>query len=429
VYLGFGIIIETGMQLVVEFGDYFPPGVLVLIETLFPFGNFIAIVGHGVVYGGLRWDNLNLTLSGISGIAQFICNFVNLLLNLTICIIFNLCNPPPFGPAPIGWRQFFKLSAWKSLFKRIEYVEFKGIDLISVRKVYDEKTIAVADVNLFIQRRECLLCVGANGAGKSTLLEMLCGARQPTSGTITACGSDIFVDIRAYHSILSIVFQDNTLIPNYTTREHITLFGLLNGQTLDEVEANVDRFTSMFKMQDFIDNFSDNLSGGSKRKLCLAIALSKNPQMLVCDEPCAGIDVEARQMIWQAIASYSEMTSFINVHSIDEAESMTNRILVMSQGRVKFLGSPAEMRDKFQCGYKIAFLDQSSMDDILEQVKTIVPEATLSSDHERTLTLPADLRVGAVLEVIGDANYIVHLDSMEITIRKMIEDDEQANHH
>jgi ABC-type multidrug transport system ATPase subunit len=80
------------------------------------------------------------------------------------------------------------------------------------------------------------------------------------------------------------------------------------------------------------------------------MALAKAPQVLICDEPCAGIDVEARQTIWQAISSYPNMTSFINVHSIDEAESMTSRIVVMSQGKVKFLGSPAEMRDEFKTG-------------------------------------------------------------------------------
>jgi ABC-type multidrug transport system ATPase subunit len=93
------------------------------------------------------------------------------------------------------------------------------------------------------------------------------------------------------------VFQENVLIPNYTAREHIMLFAKQTGQTSIEIQASVDIFNSMFKMHAFIDNFSEKLSGGSKRKLCLAIALVKNPQMLVCDEPCAGIDVEARQMI------------------------------------------------------------------------------------------------------------------------------------
>jgi ABC-type multidrug transport system ATPase subunit len=425
IYLAIGIIIETGLQLIVQFGDYFPPGVLGFLETLFPFGNFIAIINHGAVYNGLQWDNLSLSVSGVSGSTQFICIFCNMLLNLIICILFNMCNPRPFGLPPIGWRRLFKVSAWKSLFKRTSYVEFVSVDVENVRKVYDKKIVAVDHIDLSIQQSECILCVGANGAGKSTLLEMLCGAREPTSGTITACGSNIFVETRAYHAILSIVFQDNALIPNYTTREHITLFNRLNGKTEIEIQQSIDKFVSLFKMRDFIDNFSDNLSGGSKRKLCIAIALLKNPQVLVCDEPCAGIDVEARQMIWRAISSYSDMTSFINVHSIDEAESMTSRILVMSQGRAKFLGTPAEMREEFKCGYEVAILDESvSMEDILTRVREIVPEVRVEIEHERTLLLPADLRVGAALEAIGEVNYIVHLDSMEITIRKMIEDDE-----
>jgi ABC-type multidrug transport system ATPase subunit len=291
--------------------------------------------------------------------------------------------------------------------------------------VYNKTIIAVDHVDLSIKQGECILCVGANGAGKTTLLEMLCGAREPTSGQITACESNIFADTRAYHAILSIVFQDNGLIRNYTVREHIELFGRLCGKTDNEIQESIDAFISMFKGRDFIDTFSQDLSGGSKRKLCLGIALLKNPQVLICDEPCAGIDVEARQMIWRAISSYSNMTSFINVHSIDEAESMTSRILVMSQGRAKFVGTPAEMREEFKCGYEVAILDESaSIEEIVSRVKEIVPEVRVEREPERTILLPADLRVGAALEAIGDVNYIVHLDSMEITIRKMIEDDE-----
>jgi ABC-type multidrug transport system ATPase subunit len=154
------------------------------------------------------------------------------------------------------------------------------------------------------------------------------------------------------------------------------------------------------------------------------LALVKNPQVLVCDEPCAGIDVEARQLIWRAISSYPETTSFINVHSLDEAESMVSRILVMSQGKVTFIGSPAEMRDQFKCGYEVAILDSTPMEDILSKVRGIVPEATTSPDHPNVLVLPADLRMRAALEAIGDAKYWVQLDSLEITIRKIIEGDE-----
>jgi ABC-type multidrug transport system ATPase subunit len=316
------------------------------------------------------------------------------------------------------------MSVWKGLLTRAQRVEFAGIRIDSATKIYDKKITAVSELTLAIERGECVLCVGANGAGKSTLLEMLCGARQPTSGTITACESDIFVDTQSYRAILSVVFQDNSLIRTYTAREHIELFAKLHGKSDQETKDVVTLFGSMFKMESCLDNKSENLSGGSKRKLCLALGLVKNPQVLVCDEPCAGIDVEARQTIWQAISSYPEMTSFINVHSIDEAESMTSRILVMSQGKAQFIGSPAEMRNTFDCGYEIAILDESPIEAILERVREVVPDVKLSPEHDKTLMLPADLRVGAALEAIGDAEYHVQLDSIEITVRKMIEDDE-----
>jgi ABC-type multidrug transport system ATPase subunit len=140
----------------------------------------------------------------------------------------------------------------------------------------------------------------------------------------------------------------------------------------------VDAFVSLFKTRSFIDNASENLSSGSKRKLCLAVALVKDPRVVVCDEPCAGIDGEARKMGWRAISSHAEMTSFVNARSIDEAESMTSRILVTSQGRAKVPGTPAEMREEFKCGYELAILDEvASMDGILASVREVVPEINI----------------------------------------------------
>jgi ABC-type multidrug transport system ATPase subunit len=97
------------------------------------------------------------------------------------------------------------------------------------------------------------------------------------------------------------------------------------------------------------------------------------------------------------------MTLFINVHSIDEAESLTTRILVMSRGRTKFLRTPAEVREEFNCGYEFTILDDSaSIDDILLRVREIVPEIHLGTEHEWTLMFPAGLRVCAALKAIGD---------------------------
>jgi ABC-type multidrug transport system ATPase subunit len=424
IYVAIGVIMASAIANILSLGQYIPTALLLILELIFPFGNFMGIMLHSATYDGIHTDNLSLTVDGISGLTRFICVFMNMLIYLVFWVVLNFCKARPFGLAPIGWSGLFKLSAWKALFSRRPLVEFTQIDVENVTKVYNKKITAVSDVSFSIQKGECILCVGANGAGKSTLLEMLCGAREPTGGTIIACDSDIFIDTRSYHAILSIVFQDNSLISKYTAREHIDLFARLHGKTAKEATDLVDFFGSLFKMQPFLDNVSENLSGGSKRKLCLALALVKSPQVLVCDEPCAGIDVEARQTIWRAISSYPKMTSFINVHSIDEAESMTSRILVMSQGKVKFFGSPAEMRDVFECGYEIAILDESPIEPIVGRVREVVPEVKVSPDHERTLMLPADLRVGTALEAIGDVDYVVQLDSIEITIRTMIEDDE-----
>jgi ABC-type multidrug transport system ATPase subunit len=213
-----------------------------------------------------------------------------------LCALFNMRNPRPFGSPPVGWRRLFDRTAWRSAFGRVGCAELAGVDVAGVRKVYGGR------VDLAIRSGKCV------GAGKSICVEM-----------------------RAYHAIVSVVFQDNALIPNYTAREHLQLFGRLCGNTDFAIQQSVDAFVSLFKTRDFIDNASENLSGGSKRQLCLAVV--KDPRVLVCDEPCAGMDIEARQLVWRAISSHAEMTSFVNAHSIDKTESMRSRSMVMSQGR------------------------------------------------------------------------------------------------
>jgi ABC-type multidrug transport system ATPase subunit len=115
---------------------------------------------------------------------------------------------------------------------------------------------------------------------------------------------DIFVDTRAYHMILSLAFQDNALTPVFAAREHLELCARLQGKTADAQMIRIDMFNSMLSTRDFIQNASENLRGGSKRKLCLAMTRSKNSEVLVCDEPCAGIDIEARQILGRTISAY-----------------------------------------------------------------------------------------------------------------------------
>jgi ABC-type multidrug transport system ATPase subunit len=244
-----------------------------------------------------------------------------------------------------------------------------------------------------------------------TLLNIIAGALEPTSGSIETPGA----------AGLGMVFQDDVTITNFmpvglTVREHLQLLCELNKR-----EDVSDALTEALGLEGVRDTRSTDLSGGEKRRLCLAMAMAKQPQTLVLDEPTAGVDVQGRQSIWQAIASMEGSTCFINTHSVEEAESFASKLLVLHLGRVLFFGSPAQLREQYKCGYQITLIDEGvDVNAALAQVQTVVPEATLVEDKPQTVHLPCDLRVAEALGELGDFRYVVHVERLESTILKLV---------
>jgi ABC-type multidrug transport system ATPase subunit len=420
VWLVIQIVLCFGVELVQMMATSVPAAVQVVLHAIFPYSGWMGLVTQGVANRAMKWAFLPRKVNGVAGATSLSMSFVNLAVMFVICALFNMCVGRPFGLAPLGWRRIFSKRHWRALFVSPKRTDFTGLRTDSLTKCYGELK-AVDDMTFSVEGGECVICIGANGAGKTTLLEMLCGAREPTSGTVTACGSDVFLEPRPFHAVASIVFQDNALHPQLTAREHLEHFRKMNARDDDVVSY----YSSVFHMGEFLDTFGANLSGGSKRKLCIALALVKNPQILVLDEPTAGVDVEARQNIWRALAGLTGLASFINAHSVEEAEAFASKLLVMKKGQKEFMGSPAELRAEFKCGYEVTLLGENpDAQSALALVQSVVPEAEINPEHENTLMLPADLRMSDALAALGDAHYIVHLESLETTITKLIEDEE-----
>jgi ABC-type multidrug transport system ATPase subunit len=344
---------------------------------------------------------------------------------MVLSVLLLLCKERPYGPAPLGWRGLFSTVRWAQLFRRPRRREFTSLSVEGVTKKYDD-LVAVREVSFELGASECVICIGANGAGKSTLLGMLSGAILPTSGRLCVGGKEVgsresgAMGMKEYQANVSVVFQENALVPLLTAREHIELLTEMNGG-----ESAVEHYSGALKMGDFLDTAAGDLSGGSKRKLCLAMGLVKKPALLVLDEPTAGVDVEARQMLWRAVGELENLASFINVHSVEEAEAVASRLLVLKKGEVAFMGTPVELRHEFECGYELTLLDGAEgVKETLSVVQGVIPEAKRHKEHECGICLPADLRVADALDALGERRYQLQLDSLEMTITKLIEDEE-----
>ncbi len=209
--------------------------------------------------------------------------------------------------------------------------------IISVRnlaKTYASGHSALKNIDLEIRKGEIFALLGPNGAGKTTLIGIICGIVNPSSGTVTADGHDIIKDYRAARSKIGLVPQELTTDAFETVWATVTYSRGLFGKPADpKLIEQVLRDLSLWEKK---DAKIMTLSGGMKRRVMIAKALSHEPQILFLDEPSAGVDVELRQEMWAMVHRLRErgVTIILTTHYIEEAEKMADRIGVISKGEL-----------------------------------------------------------------------------------------------
>ena len=202
---------------------------------------------------------------------------------------------------------------------------------------------AVDDVSFQIEEGEFFGLLGPNGAGKTTLISMLAGLSRPTSGTVSVHGFDVQRDYAEARRHLGVVPQELVFDPFFNVREALRIqsgyFGIKkNDDWIDELLSSLglaDKATANMRQ----------LSGGMKRRVLVAQALVHKPQVIVLDEPTAGVDVELRQTLWQFVAKLNKQgsTVLLTTHYLEEAEALCQRIAMLKQGRVIALDRTSEL--------------------------------------------------------------------------------------
>ena len=220
------------------------------------------------------------------------------------------------------------------------------ISVSNLSKSYASGFQALKKINLEIRRGEIFALLGPNGAGKTTLISIVCGIVNPTEGIVRADGHDILTEYRAARSLIGLVPQELTTDAFETVRATVAfsrgLFG--KGSNPDYIEK-VLRDLSLWDKR---DNKIITLSGGMKRRVMIAKALSHEPRILFLDEPTAGVDVELRRDMWQMVRYLREtgVTIILTTHYIQEAEEMADRIGVISDGEIILVEEKDELMRK-----------------------------------------------------------------------------------
>src|SRR6266568_5168722 len=220
------------------------------------------------------------------------------------------------------------------------------ISVANLSKTYASGLHALRRINLDIRRGELFALLGPNGAGKTTLIGIICGIVNPTGGTVTVDGHDIVRDYRAARSLIGLVPQELTTDAFETVWATVSFSRGLFGKRANP--GHIEKVLRSLSLWDKKDNRVMTLSGGMKRRLLIAKALSHEPQILFLDEPTAGVDVNLRRDMWQLVRALraTGVTIILTTHYIDEAEEMADRIGVISKGEIILVEEKAELMRK-----------------------------------------------------------------------------------
>ena len=262
------------------------------------------------------------------------------------------------------------------------------ISVSNLSKTYASGFQALKGINLEIHKGEIFALLGPNGAGKTTLINIICGIVNPSAGVVLADGHDIVTDYRAARSKIGLVPQelptDIFATPLATTTFSRGLFAK------PASPAYIEKVLRELSLWDKKDSKIMTLSGGMKRRVLIAKALSHEPQILFLDEPTAGVDVELRRDMWQLVRSLAEsgVTIVLTTHYIDEAEQMADRVGVINKGEIILVEEKAELMRKL--GKKqLTLILQNRLDCIPE--KLLAHKLELSPDGTE-LTFTYDTR-------------------------------------
>jgi ABC-2 type transport system ATP-binding protein len=220
------------------------------------------------------------------------------------------------------------------------------ISVANLSKTYASGFQALKSIDLDIRRGEIFALLGPNGAGKTTLINIICGIVNPSEGTVSVNGHDIITDYRAARSMIGLVPQELTTDAFETVWATVSFSRGLFGKRPDP--GHIEKVLKDLSLWDKKDSKIMTLSGGMKRRVLIAKALSHEPQILFLDEPTAGVDVELRQDMWQVVRSLrdSGVTIILTTHYIHEAEDMADRIGVISNAEIILVEDKAELMHK-----------------------------------------------------------------------------------
>ena len=217
------------------------------------------------------------------------------------------------------------------------------VSIKKLSKIYDNDFQALKNISLDIKKNEIIALLGPNGAGKTTMISIICGIVIPTSGSVTVDNFDIIKDYRRTRSLIGLVPQELSLEQFEYVFNNVSYTRGLYGKAPNP--SLIEKILKDLSLWDKRNSRINELSGGMKRRVLIAKALSHEPSVLFLDEPSAGVDVELRQEMWQVIKDLrnSGVTIILTTHYIEEAEAIADRVAVINKGELLVVDNTADL--------------------------------------------------------------------------------------
>jgi ABC-2 type transport system ATP-binding protein len=224
-----------------------------------------------------------------------------------------------------------------------------AIEVDDVDKRYDAGVQALSGVSFSVEEGEIFGYLGRNGAGKSTTVRILTTLSPPSAGRALVCGIDVCSDPSAVRKTIGVALQEAALDDLMTGREHLVLAGRLIGLGKVGSRRRADELLEIFGLGAAADRVSGRYSGGMRRRLDVAMAIVRRPQVLFLDEPTTGVDPQGRRALWAIVRELRDRgsTVFLTTQDMAEAEDVATRIAVIHDGRIVAMGSPDELKVRF----------------------------------------------------------------------------------
>ena len=206
---------------------------------------------------------------------------------------------------------------------------------------------AVDHLSFEVRRGEVFGFLGPNGAGKTTTIRSITTIQRPTSGTVIIDGHDASTDYLEARKRIGIAQQHISLDKDLTVRQNIKQHALLHKIPTSEMDDRIRYSAELLGLDDYMDRKVESLSGGWKRKASIVCAIVHRPELLLLDEPTAGLDTRSRHILWELVRDLNSRgtTIFLTTHYIEEAESLCDRVAIINHGRMVATGTVDELRD------------------------------------------------------------------------------------